>query len=111
MQKLNAMNDWGIYVSHDEVLNGTLDRSKLEEAGYQLCHPQQSGCIYFDAPGSYLETEAPFWFLPIQQPSLFDSFYTCMEDIEAEVKPLYPDVFFDIAVEERLCKANVVCVE
>lgn len=110
MQKLYAMNDWGIYVSHDEVLNGTLERSKLEEAGYVLLHPI-AGCIYMDDTGEYVEATSPFWFLSIQQPALFDSFYTCMDDIKAEVEPLYPEVFFDFNVSERLCRANVVCAE
>lgn len=110
MQKFHAMNDWGIFVSHDEVINGTFDRAKLEEAGYELIHPY-SGCIYFDDSGDYLETDKPFWFLPIQQPALFDTFYESIEDIAAEVEPLYPEVFFNLNVAERLCKANVVWTE
>ena len=110
MQKLYAMNDWGIYVSHDEVLNGSLDRAKLEEAGYQLIHPQ-SGCVYFDDSGEYLETKKAFWFLPIQQPALFDTVYESIADIKAEVEPLYPEVFYNLNVSERLCRTNVVCAE
>lgn len=110
MQKLYGMNDWGIYVPHDEVLNGTLKRNKLEEAGYSLIHPLD-GELYMDATGEYIKAKEPFWFLPIQQPSLFETFYESMKDIENEVTPLYPEVFFDIAVEERLCRANVVCGE
>lgn len=108
--KMNAMNDWGIFVSHDEVLNGTLERSKLEEAGYELIHPY-SGSIYFDDSGEYLETNKSFWFLPIQQPALFDTFYESIDDIKAEVEPLYPEVFYNLNVSERLCRANVVCAE
>ncbi len=110
MQNFHAMNDWGIFVSHDEVLNGTLDRIRLEEAGYELIHPY-SGCIYFDVSGDYLVTDKPFWFLPIQQPALFDSFYESIEDIEAEVEPLYPEVFSSLDVAERLVRANVVWTE
>lgn len=107
MQNLHAMNDWGIYVSHEEVLNGTLDRAKLEEAGFQLIHPI-AGCVYMDDYGEYFESNKPFWFLPIQQPALFDSFYESIEDVKAEVEPLYPEAFKPISVAERLCRANVV---
>lgn len=110
MKKFHAMNDWGIFASHDEVLNGTLDSTKLKEAGYELIHPY-SCCIYFDASGEYLETDKPFWFLPIQQPGLFDTVYTGIEDIAAEVEPLYPEVFFNLNVAERLCRANAVWTE
>lgn len=110
MKNLHAMNDWGIYVPHQEVLNGTLDRAKLEEAGYQLIHPI-AGCVYMDNSGEYLESNEPFWFLPIEQPGLFDSFYEDMEDIVAEVEPLYPEVFEHVLVNDRLCRANVVWSE
>lgn len=110
MQKFHAMNDWGIFVSHDEVLNGTFERSKLEEAGYELIHPY-SGSIYFDDSGEYLESDKPFWFLPIQQPALFDTFYESIDDIKAEVEPLYPEVFYNLNVAERLVRANVVWAE
>lgn len=107
---LHAMNDWGIYISNEEVTNGTLDRTKLEEADFQLIHPI-SGCIYFNNSGDYLKTDKPFWFLPIQQPGLFDTFYEGIEDIVAEVEPLYPEAFFNLNVAKRLCKANVVWTE
>lgn len=107
MKNLHAMNDWGIYVSHDEVLNGTLDRSKLEKAGYELIHPH-SGCVYFNVSNEYLEIDKPFWFLPIHQPGLLGSFYESIDDIAEEVEPLYPEVFHNLSVAERLVRANVV---
>lgn len=110
MQTLHAMNDWGIYASHEAVVNGTLDRAKLEEADFQLIHPI-AGCVYMDESGEYLESDKPFWFLPIQQPALFESFYESIEDIEAEVEPLYPEMFKSIDVAGRLCRANVVWTE
>lgn len=110
MRKLYGMNEWGICVPHAEVLNGPLARKELEEAGYSLIHPLD-GELYMDATGKYIEAKEPFWFLPIQQPTLFGSVYTCMDDIKAEVEPLYPEVFSNIAVEKRLCRANVVCGE
>ena len=110
MLKFHAMNDWGIFVSNDEVLNGTVERSKLEEAEYKLIHPYD-GFIYFDNSGEYLKADKPFWFLPIQQPALFESFYEGLDDIAAEVEPLYPEVFFTLSVAERLCKANITSIE
>lgn len=110
MQKLNAMNDWGIYVSHTEVLNGAFDRSKLEEAGYELFYPN-AGCIYFMVSNESFEIDKPFWFLPIQQPALLGSFYESIDDVAAEVEPLYPEVFNNLSVAERLVRASIVWTE
>lgn len=108
MQGLYATNDWGIFVSHDEVLNGTLNQKQLEDAGYKLINPV-CGDIYFDDSGEYLQTDKPFWFLPIEQGGLFEAPYEDMNDIEAEVTPLYPEVFYNLNVAERLCRLNMVC--
>jgi hypothetical protein len=94
----------GIYVSHDDVLNGTLDRSKLEAAGYTLMYPI-SGYLYFEDTGESYETVKPFWFLPIQNP------YNSPDKVAAEVTRLYPEVFYELNVAERLVRANMVVAD
>lgn len=104
MKKIYGLNGWGIYVPHEEVLNGPLDRSKLEAAGYTLVYPRL-GFLYFEDTGESYKTVKPFWFLPIKNP------HTNIDEITAEVTRLYPEVFYELNVAERLAMANMVVTE
>lgn len=106
--KLHASNDWGLFVSLDEVKTHNLDEEKLLSDGFNLIKPV-SGCIYFDATGEYRSANEPFWFLPLAwQGGLFDAPYDGIEDIEEEVEDVYPDVLALGNVAKRLCRINVV---
>ena len=61
--KLHASNDWGLFVSLDEVKAHGLDEDKLLSDEFELIKPI-SGCIYFDATGEYRDAKEPFWFPP-----------------------------------------------
>lgn len=107
--KLHATNDWGVFVSLDEVKEHNLDEDKLMAEGFQLTKPI-SGFIYFDAAGEYQNADKPFWFLPLEYQGniLGEEGYDGMEGIKAEFEGIYPDVFNITSVEERLCRINVV---
>lgn len=106
--KLHASNDWGLFVSLDEVKAHGLDEDKLLSDEFELIKPV-SGCIYFDATGEYHDAKEPFWFLPLAwQGGLFDAPYNGIENIEEEVEDVYPEVFAFGSVAKRLCRINVV---
>ena len=106
--KLHASNDWGLFVSLDEVKAYGLDEDKLLSDEFELIKPV-SGCICFDATGEYHDAKEPFWFLPLAwQGGLFDAPYNGIENIEEEVEDVYPEVFAFGSVAKRLCRINVV---
>lgn len=106
--KLHASNDWGLFVSLEEVKTHNLDEDKLLADEFELIKPI-SGCIYFDATGDYHSADEPFWFLPLAwQGCLFDAPYSGIENIEAEVEDVYPEIFAFGSVAKRLCRINVV---
>lgn len=108
MKKLFAMNDWGIHISQAEVDVGLVTVEQIKEAGGMLVNPI-AGDIYFDESGNHEIPQAPFWFVPVQQPGLYEAPYEVIEDIEAELEGALPDALLARGlICERLCRANVV---
>jgi hypothetical protein len=106
--KLHASNDWGLFVSLDEVKAHNLDEDKLMAEEFVLIKPI-SGYVYFDAAGEYRSAKEPFWFLPLAwQGGLFAAPYRDIDDIEDELEDVYPEVFELDSVANRLCRVNVV---
>lgn len=108
MKKLYALNDWGIHIGQGEVASGLVTTDEIVEAGGMQINPV-AGEVYYDGSGEYVIPQMPFWFIPIQQPGLFEAPYEGIEDIEAELTDLLPDALLaKCPIRDRLCRANVV---
>ena len=108
MKKLYALNDWGIHISQEEVDAGLITADEVVEAGGMQVNPI-AGEIYYDGSGEYVIAQKPFWFIPIQQPGLYEAPYEGVEDIEAELDGLLPAALLaKCPICDRLCRANVV---
>lgn len=107
MERMYAICLWGICVPHDEVLNGSLDRNKLEAAGYRFLNPV-SGFLTFYESGDTINAAKPFWFLPTSPTGFFEPYKDGIADVITSVTAVYPEVFYNLNVAERLCKVNIV---
>ena len=111
--KMNAMKDWGIIILNEDVVAGKVSKEELESADFTLVQPVAgTGYIYQDSTGEYIDVDdQPFWFLPIQQPGLFDAPYEDIQDIKREVASVAPWFDEQWDVEDQLCLINCVFQE
>lgn len=107
MNKFYAVNDWGLVV--DEIPENYTEE-QFKDAGFVRINPvpDANNSIYYDASGEWTTPRAPFWFLPIEQPGLYEAPYNDSDDIQHELWSVFPAFAEEFDCEPLLAKVNVV---